>query len=98
MRWKKSLLVIYKIVRLFVNALTAHEKHYLRNRDNLTQSIEMQLSQKQKPFSQLFFAFLKSILIFTHFRKKEDPHSSCISEIKDCEYCKWIETLLQSER
>ena len=39
------------------------------------QSIKMQLSQKQKPFSQLFFAFLKSILIFTHFPEKEDPHS-----------------------
>ena len=39
LRWKKSLLVIYKILRLFVNTLTADDKHYLLNRDNLTQPI-----------------------------------------------------------
>ena len=75
MRWKKSLLVIYKIVRLFVNALTADDKHDLLNRDNSTQLIQMQLSQKEKNFQQFFFAFLKSILNFTHFPKKDDPHT-----------------------
>ena len=65
-RWKKSLLVINKIVGLFVNALTADDKHYLLNRDNLTQPIQMQLSRKQKNFSIFFFAFLKPILNFTH--------------------------------
>ena len=35
----------------------------------------MQLSQKQKGFSQLFFAFSKSTLNFAHFPKKDDPHS-----------------------
>ena len=43
--------MIYKILRLFVNTLTADDKHYLLNRDNLTQPIQMQLSQKQKTFS-----------------------------------------------
>ena len=75
MRWKKSLLVIYKIVRLFVNALTADDKHDLLNRDNSTQLIQMQLSQKEKNFQKFFFAFLKSILSFTHFSKKDDPHT-----------------------
>ena len=75
MRQKKSLLVIYKIVRLFFNALTADDKHYLLNRDNLTQTIQMQLYQKQKTFSNFFFAFLKSILNFKHLPKKDDPHS-----------------------
>ena len=75
MRWKKSLLVIYKIVRLFVNALTADDKHDLLNRDNSTQLIQMQLSQKEKNFQKFFFAFLKSILNFTHFSKKDDPHT-----------------------
>ena len=75
MRWKKSLLVIHKIQRLFVNTLTADDKHYLLNRDNLTQPIQMQLSQKQKTFSEFFFAFLKSILNFKHLPKKDDPHS-----------------------
>ena len=52
---EKSLLVIYKILRLFLNTLTADDKHYLLNSDNLTPPIQMQLSQKQKTFSQLFF-------------------------------------------
>ena len=67
--------MIYKILRLFVNALTGDDKHYLLNRDNLTQPIQMQLSQKQKTFSEFFFAFLKSILNFKHLAKKDDPRS-----------------------
>ena len=35
----------------------------------------MQLSQKQKTFSQFFFVFLKSILNYEHFMKKDDPQS-----------------------
>ena len=42
----------------------------LLNRDNLTQPILMQLSQKLKTFSQFFSAFLKCILNFGHFQKK----------------------------
>ena len=65
--------MIHKILRLFVNTLTVNDKHYLLNRDNLTQTIHMQLSEKQKSFSQFFFAVLKSILNFKHFPKKDDP-------------------------
>ena len=75
MHWKKSLLVIHKILRLFVNTLIVDDKHYVLNRDNLTQPIQMQLSQKQKTFSEFFFAFLKSILNFKHLPKNDDPHS-----------------------
>ena len=64
-----------QIVRLFVNILTVDDKHYQLKRENLTQPIQMQLSQKQKNFSEFFFAFLKPILNFTHFSKKDDPHS-----------------------
>ena len=67
--------MIHKIIRLFANTLTVDDKHYLLNRDNLTQPIQMQLSQKQKTFSEFFFAFLKSILNFKHLPKKDDPHS-----------------------
>ena len=67
--------MIHKILRLFVNTLTVIEKHYMLNRDNLTQQIQMQLYQKQKTFSEFFFAFLKSILNFKHLPKKDDPHS-----------------------
>ena len=74
-----SLLVIHKILRLFVNTLTVNDKHYLLNRDNLTQPIQIKLSQKQKLFSEFFLAFLKSVLNFKHLPKKDDPHSLCIS-------------------
>ena len=75
MRWKKSLLVIHKILRLFVNTLTADDKHYLLNRDNLTEPIQIQLSQNQKFFSEFFWAFLISVLNSKHYSKKDDPHS-----------------------
>ena len=69
-----SLLGIDKFLRLFVNTFPADEKHYLLNRDNLTQPIQIQLSQKQKTFSQFSFAFLKSLLNYKHLSKKGDPH------------------------
>ena len=67
--------MIHKIPRLFVNILTVDDKHYLLNRDNLTEPIQMQLSEKQKKFSKFFWAFLKSILNFTHLAIKGDPRS-----------------------
>ena len=67
--------MIDKILRLFVNTLTVNGKDYLLKRDNLTEPIQIQLSQKQKTFSEFFFAFSKSILNFKHLPKKDDPHS-----------------------
>ena len=64
------MLVLWKILRLFVNTLTADDKYCLLYRDNLTQPIQIRLSQKQKTFSQFFSAFLKSTLNFEHFQKK----------------------------
>ena len=55
--------------------MTVYDKHYLLDRDNSTEPIQMQLSQKQKTFSQFFFVFLKSILNFKDLRKNDDPHS-----------------------
>ena len=72
---KKSLLVICKIWRLFVNTLTAEDKYFLLNRDNLTQPIPMKLSGKQKTFSEFFSEVLKSKLIFEHFQKETDAHN-----------------------
>ena len=60
----------WKILRLFVNALTANDKYSLLNRGILTEQIQMYLSQKQKDFSKLFCAFFKSTLNFKHFQKK----------------------------
>ena len=69
------LLAIHEILRLFVTTLTVDEKHNLLTRDNLTQAIQIQLSQKQKKFCEFFFAFLKSILNFKYLPKKDDPQS-----------------------
>ena len=75
------MLVLCKVLTLFVKTKTDDEKYSLFYRDNLTQPIQILLSQKQKNFSQFFFAFLKSKLNFEHSRKKDDPHSRCISQI-----------------
>ena len=77
--------MLSKILRLFVNILTADDKYFLLNRDNSTQPIQILLSKKEDTFSQFFCAFLKSTLNFEHFRKKEDPHSQCILETTDSE-------------
>ena len=45
----------------------------------------MQLSQKQKKFSDFFAPFLNSTLNFERFEKKGDPHTFCISEVTDSE-------------
>ena len=82
---KKSLLVTWKISRLFPNTLSADGKYSLLNRDNLTQPIQMQLSRKQKTFSEFFSAFLKSSLNFEHFQKKDNSDSRGISKITDSE-------------
>ena len=71
--------MIHKILRLFVNTLTVDDKHYLLNRDNLTEPIQMQLSKKQKTFSEISFAFLNSLLNFKHLPKKDRPHGCFIS-------------------
>ena len=83
--FRKSVLVISKISRLFPNRLSGDGKYSLFNRDNLTQSIQMQLSRKQKTFSEFFSTFLKCSLNFEHFQQKEDPHGWCISKITDTE-------------
>ena len=67
--------MIIKTLRLVVNTLTANEKSSLLNRNNLRQPIHMQLSRKQKTFSEIFFVFVKSILNLEHFQIKDDPHS-----------------------
>ena len=82
---KKSLLVICKILRLFVNTFSAVDKYSLPNREYLTQPIQNQLSEKSKTFPRFFSAFSKSNLNFEHFQKKDDPHSLFISESTACE-------------
>ena len=67
--------MIHKILRLFVNTLRVDDKHYMLNRDNLTQPIQMHFHPKQKTFYEFFFAFLKSIFNFKDLEKKDDHNS-----------------------
>ena len=85
LRRERSLLPIWKILRVVVNTFTANGKYSLLNRDNLMQPIHMQLYQKQKTFSEVFFPFLKSILDLEHFQKKDERRCWCISEITNSE-------------
>ena len=65
------MLVLAKMLRVFFDTLTADDKYFPLNRDNLLQQIQILLSQKQKTLSRLFFALLKSTLNFEHFQKKK---------------------------
>ena len=49
------------------------------------QPIPMQLSQKQETSSQFFTGFLKSSLNFEHYQKKDNSHTTDISENRDSE-------------
>ena len=69
---KKSLLVLFEILRLFVNTLTPDDKFFLR---------KVKICRNQfkcnylKTFSKFFASFLKFIFNFKYFEKKDDPHS-----------------------
>ena len=64
------MLVLCKLSGLFLNTLTDDDKYSLLYGDNLTQPIQVLLSQKQNTFFEFFYAFLKSTLNFEHFQKK----------------------------
>ena len=48
-----------QILRLFIETLTVNDKYSLLNKDNLTQPIQMPLSQKQKNVSKIFLYIFK---------------------------------------
>ena len=83
LNWKNFFLLICKCLRLFLNTLTADDKYCLLDNNNLRQPIEMQLSQKQKTFSELVSAVLKARIDFENFQKEDAPNSWCSSEIID---------------
>ena len=67
---KKSVLVIRKSLRLFVNTMSAVDKFSLLNTDNLITPIQMQLSQKLKTFCSFILHFQNLGWILDIFRKK----------------------------
>ena len=68
---------------MFLNTLTAEYKYSRRNMQTFVQPVQTPLSLKQKPFSGLFIAFLKSTWNGEHFQKKGESSSLSISEIID---------------
>ena len=50
--------------------MDADDKYPVLNRDNLTVPVKIQISQKQKAFSQFFTAFLIYSLNFKYFEQK----------------------------
>ena len=63
------MLVQWKIFRLFVNTLTEDDKYSLLYRDNLTQPIQILLSQKEKTFSEFFSQFSNFTLKLKYLKK-----------------------------
>ena len=55
-----SPLVLGEILGIFVNTLTADGKSPVPGCENLQLPIQMQLSEKQKTFSEFFVPFLES--------------------------------------
>ena len=45
----------------------------------------MEVSRKQKTFSEFFASLLKSSLNFEHFQKKDDSHGWGITKIRESE-------------
>ena len=68
-----------------MNTLTADDKYSLRNSENLRETIQMELYNRLKIFSQHFAQLVQSISNLKLFAKKDDPLSVCIFEVTQCE-------------
>ena len=60
---------------MFVKTFTADDNYSLLNRNNLTEPIQILLSEKELRYLQFFFAFLIFRLKFEHFLKINERHS-----------------------
>ena len=65
-----SPLVLGEILGVFLKTLTADGKYRVQGCGNMQLPIQMQLSEKQKIFSEIFIPFLESTSNFKHFEKK----------------------------
>ena len=74
---------ISETLGVFINTLTADERYSLHNRKTLRQPIQLQLSKRQKIFSEFFAAYLKCTSNFEHFEEKDDPDTLFVFEIRD---------------
>ena len=69
MSWKILLFLACQVLGLFVNTVGAEEKNPVLNRENLIIPIQMQLSQKEKTFSEFFARFLKPTINFKDLKE-----------------------------
>ena len=83
---KICVIILFQILGKCVYKSTVDDKYSVRNTENSRQKIQKQFSKK-KSFSEFFALFLKSTSKFEHFDPKDNPHSVCISEIRDWERC-----------
>ena len=58
-----------QVFGLFVNTVCADEKNPVLNRENLIIPIQMQLSQKEKTFSEFFARFLEPTINFKDLKE-----------------------------
>ena len=70
---------------VFRNTLTANENYPVKDSENLSSRIQMELYLKPTIFSDFFVSFLEFTSNSKHFGKKDDRHTYFISEIKECE-------------
>ena len=68
-------LVLGEILGVFVGTLPVDAKYPLEYYENLQLQIQMQLSEKRKPFSQFFVRFQEPTSNFKYFEAKNDGHS-----------------------
>ena len=79
---KKSLLVIWKILGLFVYTLIADDKYSLLNCGKLRQPIHMQSSKKQKHCSDLFSHCFNSRLNFNRFQTNMNLTADVLTKLR----------------
>ena len=73
--WNISLVLLREVLGMFLNTLSADCKYLIEDWENLQLPIQMQLSEKRKPFSQFLVRFLDSTSNSKHFQAKDDGHS-----------------------
>ena len=80
-----SPLVLGAIVGVFVNTLTYDGTCPVQGCEYLQLPLQSQLSEKRKPFAEVFVPFLDSTSNFKYFERNDDCRRQCISEITDTE-------------
>ena len=83
--WKKSFLVWFVILKLFVNTLTADNKYSHCNMQKFALQVQTALSQKEKTFSGIFIHLLKYAWNLKNFKQKDEYPCLIIFKIIDSE-------------